>query len=94
MLRVPGIAVLPNSAPDSLTPKNWNFVRAPGQTELLGPVEVVVDVVDDVVVFVLLVVDVDVKEVDVDVVDVVLLLVDVLECDVVVVTGKHWEYPK
>ena len=35
---------MPNSAPDSLTPKNWNFVRAPEQTdeEADGAVEVVV----------------------------------------------------
>ena len=27
---------LPNSAPDSLTPKNWNFVRLPEHTLLAG----------------------------------------------------------
>ena len=41
------MAVLPNSAPDSLTPKNWNLFFALGQTALLDDGEdgaVVVDV--------------------------------------------------
>ena len=29
------MAVLPNSAPDSFTPKNWNLFLAEGQTALL-----------------------------------------------------------
>ena len=36
--------VLPNSAPDSFTPKNLNFVRLPEQMLLLG--DGAVDVVD------------------------------------------------
>lgn len=31
MPRTPGMFRLPNSAPDSLTPKNWNGVRLPEQ---------------------------------------------------------------
>ena len=42
------MAVLPNSAPDSFTPKNWNLVVALGQIVLLpdGNVVVVVGEVD------------------------------------------------
>ena len=36
MPRTPGITLFPNSAPDSFTPKNLNFVVAPGQRELAG----------------------------------------------------------
>lgn len=38
------MAVLPNSAPDSLTPKNWNFVRF-GQAapDDVGSAELIVD---------------------------------------------------
>ena len=36
--------VLPNSAPDSLTPKNWNFVRLPEHRLLDGAVAVEVPV--------------------------------------------------
>ena len=48
MPRTPRIAVLPNSAPDSFTPKNWNLVVALGQIVLLpdGNVVVVVGEVD------------------------------------------------
>ena len=34
MPNVPGITLLPNSAPDSFTPKNLNFVRFPEHTPL------------------------------------------------------------
>ena len=34
MPRVPGITLLPNSAPDSFTPKNLNLVRVPEHTPL------------------------------------------------------------
>ncbi len=50
-----GHAVLPNSAPDSLTPKNLNLVRVPGQTLFPGE-EAVVVVVPVVVVFTVVVV--------------------------------------
>lgn len=83
----------PNSAPDSLTPKNLNFVRALGQTELLGAVDVVVLVVD-VVVLVVLVVVVEDLDVEVVVVEVEVFVLEVLLfVEDVVVTGKHWEYP-
>ena len=43
MPRVPGMTVFPNSAPDSLTPKNLNFVRFEQLVPLLlGAVLVVV----------------------------------------------------
>ena len=35
---------LPNSAPDSLTPKNWNLVRLPEHTLELGEAAVEVEV--------------------------------------------------
>lgn len=36
--------MVPNSEPDSLTPKNWNLVRVPGQREEDGEGDVVVGV--------------------------------------------------
>ena len=46
MPKTPGMFWLPNSAQDSLAPKNLNFVFAPGQTALLdvGEDAVVVEV--------------------------------------------------
>ena len=40
----PGMMLFPNSAPDSFTPKNWNFVRVPEQMEELEVGAVAVDV--------------------------------------------------